>query len=126
MTNNDLDRKIRFKAAFKALDIDRQIVADQLGYKKKYLDQVLSAKKNVSELLVNRFTKRYKKFSAEWILTGKGEMVIDPANEVSEPSVEYILKPERTTDALRKILEDYDERITRLEKEVMLLKGVTK
>lgn len=126
MTNQDLERKARFKTAFKALNVDRQLVADELSYKKKYLDQVLSAKKNVSELLVSRFTKRYKRFSAEWILTGKGEMMINPANEVGEPEVEYKPKPERLTDALRQILEDYGERIKRLEHEVLLLKGGTK
>jgi len=75
MTEKQLDRKARFKRVFEALNLDRGLVSSQLGYKKGYFDQMLSADKNVSDVVVLKFTKRYSQVNEEWLMSGVGEML---------------------------------------------------
>lgn len=120
MIEIDLERKERFRSAVHTLNVDRQRLADSIGYKKRYLDQILSADKNVSEILVIRFTKRYKQFNPDYILHGKGGLIID----VDAPDM-VEEKPPRygdPLDGLRELLDKHEQRIRELEEEVRLLK----
>ena len=103
MTTQQQARKARFKEVIQHLDIDRQILASNLGYKKKYLDQILSADKNLSDSVALKFTKRYKQVNEDWLFTGSGEMLNDEVGdtyqlgktktEVSETEPEYTGDP---------------------------------
>ena len=118
MTKEDEERKHRFRTAVKALGIDREVIAEQLGYKKNYLNQVLSSSKGVSEMVIIKFTKRYKKFNPDWLLKGSGRMEVENADELSSQE----LQPIDPFEALRALMEKHERRISDLEDEVRLLK----
>jgi len=102
MTEKQAQIKVRFKQVVKHLNLDRHVLAGQLGYKKRYLDQILSADKNLSETVLLKFTKRYKKVNEDWLLRGEGEMlheqmvnnyqIEDDAGFVAEPEMEHVEK----------------------------------
>lgn len=75
MTEKQHERKARFKKVFSLLNLDRQLVANALGYKKGYLDQILSADKNLSDAAALKFTKWCKKVNEDWFMSGIGEML---------------------------------------------------
>ena len=126
MTERQLERKARFKIVIKALDIDRQVLADRLGYKKKYIDQVLSADKNLSDAMLLKFTKWYKEVNEEWLSEGKGDMLL-PSNavtgeEIKKPVAVYET-PGEPLEMLRVWMESFESRIKELEAEVRRMKG---
>jgi transcriptional regulator with XRE-family HTH domain len=87
MTEKQHERKARFKTLFKELNLDRQLVANALGYKKGYLNQILSADKNLSDAAALKFTKWYKKVNEDWLLDGVGEM-LNPTDGVNNYQID--------------------------------------
>lgn len=132
MTNEQVERKARFIIAVKSLGIDREELAENIGYKKKYLDQILSAGKNLSDTVALKFTKRYKEINEDWLLHGTGEMHVVENDQITggTPRTLQDLEDAHRDDplfALKEVLKDYAERITALEQKVMeLQEGSTK
>lgn len=125
MTQKELERKARFIIVVKELNLDRQRLADRIGYKKRYLDQVLSADKNFSDAMFFKFTKWYKVVNEKWLDTGIGEMLntntSDDDSVLNDPESAYKRNPAVRDDPfsqLREMMMDQAERIISLEEEV--------
>ncbi len=127
MTQEELDKKARFRTVIRLLGNDRLLISKELGYKKKYFDQMLSARKTVSDAVVLKLSKRYKKVNPDWILYGTGEALFENIDEeesrqLNEPKGEYRRSNEEPFEMLRQKMEGFDARIRELEDEMRRLK----
>lgn len=87
MTEKQTERKARFKKVFNELNLDRQLTAKALGYKKGYMNQILSADKNLSDAAALKFTKWCKRVNEEWLMEGTGEM-LNPITTAKDYQIE--------------------------------------
>lgn len=128
MTEKQQQRKARFKEVFALLNLDRQLVANELGYKKGYLNQILSADKNLSDAAALKFTKWCKIVNEEWLLEGRGEMLnqpdvvkgyqIEEGRPRTEEDLEKDIKDDPLFGGLKERLADYEARISALESRI--------
>jgi len=112
LTPEELEQRERMKQVLDFYNLDRLQFAEKTRTKLGYVNQMLSGKRPVSEIVMRRFCAMYQKVNLEWLMDGIGEMFVDTtpkkneASKVEEPESEYVADP---LSALRRLVDDYRE-----------------
>lgn len=129
LTDEQREQRNRLKTWMKKKGLDRQAFAEKLGYKKEYIDQVLSGRNAISETIELKLSKCYPELNVAWVMTGEGDMTLylpdqeRKPNLLSEPDVRYRSGGWLTSDVKTLIdriagwLEEIDSEIARLKAE---------
>lgn len=121
LTPEELEQRERMKQVLDFYNLDRLQFAEKTRTKLGYVNQMLSGKRPVSEIVMRRFCAMYQKVNLEWLMDGIGEMLLPAQAEeiefrtVSEAKAEYVLDPFL---ALRRLLEEHHAEIEALKDRV--------
>ncbi len=81
-SNNDntkiMDVAVQLKDYLKSLGLSQTKIANQMNCAQSYVNQLLTGKNPIGKKTAAKFQELYG-ISAAWLLTGVGEMVIDPS-----------------------------------------------
>lgn len=114
MTDEQRKQRTRLKAWMKLEGIKRESLAKKIGYKKEYLDQVLSGGNAVSKALLYEISKYYN-LDTEWVENGEGEMYKElPGARMVEEAEVVTYEPDPLS-ALRRMMDEHLEMMRLLE-----------
>lgn len=109
----------RLRQFFKEKGLSQEKIAEILGVTQPYVNSLLSGKRAFGKSQAQRFEDLFG-LSASWLLTGKGEMIINGivqnnqnGNNIHGENVTYH-GSDNTTEKLISLLQKKDEQIDRL------------
>jgi len=79
------DRIIQF---LNANNLNSTKFADQIGVQRSSISHILSGRNKPSYDFIEKMLLTYPKLNAQWLITGKGNMLIDQPSLFNEPKVE--------------------------------------
>ena len=87
--------------------------ATQMGKGKSIISEMINGKRTISELFVQEIVNKYPQLNKEWLLFGKGSMLIDSENQPENP-VEEQPQDRTMLDRLFAIVESQKDDINTL------------
>ncbi len=112
------EKSDKLKSFFKEKGLTQEQIAAKLGVSQAYINALLAGNKAFGKRQAQRFEELFG-ISQNWLLTGKGEMVINGVyqnnqngNNIHGDTVNFNI--EKTTEQLLELLKKKDEQIDRL------------
>jgi transcriptional regulator with XRE-family HTH domain len=119
MEHQPIDQGLRLKRLIKTLNHNQSTFAQTLGMTQPNISRLINGEHKISAEVLNRIITAHKNVNVHWLITGEGEMFVQPASErpaqINEPEKPYVVRGKGK-------LEDLEDRIERLEEEVRDLK----
>lgn len=136
MDDIQVGRRIRLNGLLNALNIKSITFAKTLKTNPGFISQLLNGHRKLTTEFAYRISECYPKVSAEWLISGRGEMFLEKKEAepglltgVMEPDARYDVVKRIALDDLAGIIErlqgevgDLRERVRRLEEEIDNLK----
>lgn len=116
----DLMRGARFEKLLRMLDFNGKTFASEIKVSQSLISQIITGKRGISKLILEKLTSRYSDVNIHWLYTGDGEMFLSPGetnDRVEEPKVHY-LQPQKIA------LEDVPNILQTLQQEVKELRSI--
>jgi len=82
------DMKDRIIQFLNANNLNSTKFADQIGVQRSSISHILSGRNKPSYDFIEKMLLTYPKLNAQWLITGKGNMLIDHPSLFKEPKVE--------------------------------------
>lgn len=113
----DKQKGVRLSLFLKSQNIKQITLARKIDTDYRFVSQIINGYSNLTSDMAYRIAAAYPKLNKDWLLFGDGEMLLpkpaDKTEGVSEPEITYgSIDP---FEALKKILQDHEERIRALE-----------
>ena len=112
MEQYQIDQSIRLQKLIKALNLKQTTFAKSLGITQPNISRMVSGENKISAEVLNRIALAHKKTNLHWLLTGEGEMFLDPT---MEKNASVNAPPADNPGTGKGRLEELEERLGRLE-----------
>lgn len=106
---------------------DRELVyneaqlASKLGIGRSFLSDMKNGRKEITEQTVLKLCELFPVLSAEWLISGVGSMVVEPA--VHPPVVEYVSIPGDAWEVIRLQAASLEKKDTQVDRLLDIIEG---
>lgn len=102
MKTKTIDRIAQF---IEEINISHASFDANVGLSRGYIHKAITNKINLGSHIIEKIFSQYPNLSAEWVISGKGEMFKSATNMVAEPSIGSIYGINYFEEGIIKILE---------------------